>query len=76
MDYDAWNAKGRYTGAKPVVDRPSAASFVNKQEYDQVFNYPHRQVFMPIVARTDWSLAVGHHVLSLELRAVYSVVSR
>jgi len=74
--YDAWNAKGRFTGAKPVADRPSAASFVNKQEYYQVFNYPHRKVFMPIVARTDWSWQSDtmFYPLNYKLRAVFCCI--
>ena len=74
--YDAWNSKGRYTGSKPVVDRPSAASFVDKQEYYQVFNYPHRKVYMPIVAHSDWSWQSDtmFYPLNYKLRAVFCCI--
>ena len=74
--YDAWNSKGRYTGAKPVRDRPAAASFVDKQEYYQVFNYPHRKMYMPIVAHSDWSWQSDtmFYPLNYKLRAVFCCI--
>ena len=58
------------------MDRPSAASFVDKQEYYQVFDYPHRKVYMPIAAHSDWSWQSDtmFYPLNYKLRAVFCCI--
>jgi transposase InsO family protein len=53
--YEQWQGKKRYMDGKPADLRLKAATYVNQQTYWQLYNARHVQLWMPIIARQDWS---------------------